>query len=146
MRIGRWASTRSGATRRDVLDGGADLDGGVGEGLAERGRECPLLVLESGIREVALAHDGVEVDAQERDQHRYYHLDHSPLETIEDWLILFLSVDFDAVVREGDFADAGLKDEQRAFATALGKAFADTSVKVSAAVKDVAPKKWRRYE
>lgn len=87
------------------------------------------------------------VGVREEGQHRYYHLDYSPLEEIEDWLIPFLSVDFDATAEEIDAeVEAGLKVEQRAFAAAIGKAFADRSFQVSHAVKDATPKKWRRVD
>ena len=85
------------------------------------------------------------VGVREEGQHRYYHLDYSPLEEIEDWLIPFLSVDFDATAEEID-AEAGLKSEQRAFAAAIGKAFADTSFQMSHAVKDATSKKWRKND
>jgi len=91
------------------------------------------------LREAGLA--GV----REEGQHRYYHLDYAPLEEIEDWLIPFLSVDFDARPGETDEeAEAGLRDEQRAFAAAIGKAFADTSFQMSHVVKDATAKKWRK--
>ncbi|SDK58558.1 ArsR family transcriptional regulator [Cryobacterium sp. Sr8] len=85
------------------------------------------------------------VGVREEGQHRYYHLDYAPLEEIEDWLIPFLSVDFDATAEEID-AEAGLKSEQRAFAAAIGKAFADTSFQMSHAVKDATSKKWRKSD
>jgi ArsR family transcriptional regulator len=75
------------------------------------------------------------------------HLDYAPLEEIEDWLIPFLSVDFDAQAEEpAEDVEAGLKDEQRAFAAAIGKAFADTSFQMTHAVKDATPKKWRKVD
>ena len=40
------------------------------------------------------------VGVREEGQHRYYHLVYAPLEEIEDWLIPFLSVDFEAAVAE----------------------------------------------
>ncbi|MBG6212429.1 MULTISPECIES: ArsR/SmtB family transcription factor [unclassified Cryobacterium] len=84
------------------------------------------------------------VTVREDGQHRFYRLEYSPLEEIEDWLIPFLSVDFDQAVKDADHeADAGLKDEQRAFASAIGKAFADAS-QMSHVVKDATAKKWRR--
>ena len=84
------------------------------------------------------------VTVRENGQHRFYRLEFSPLEEIEDWLIPFLSVDFDQTVKNADLeADAGLKDEQRAFASAIGKAFADAS-QMSHVVKDATAKKWRR--
>ncbi|TFD41395.1 ArsR family transcriptional regulator [Cryobacterium sp. TMT1-2-1] len=85
------------------------------------------------------------VGVREEGQHRYYHLDYAPLEEIEDWLIPFLSVDFDATAMEID-AEAGLKSEQRAFAAAIGKAFADTSFQMSHAVKEATSKKWRKSD
>lgn len=90
------------------------------------------------LREIGL------VSVREEGQHRYYHLDYSPLEAIEDWLIPFLSIDF-ATDEEAQAAEeAGLRREQRAFASAIGKAFADTSYQMSHAVKDATAKKWRK--
>lgn len=84
------------------------------------------------------------VTVREEGQHRYYRLEYAPLEEIEDWLIPFLSVDFDQAVKSADLdAEAGLKEEQRAFAAAIGKAFADAS-QMSHVVKDATAKKWRR--
>ena len=78
------------------------------------------------------------VGVREEGQHRYYHLDRAPLERLEDWLIPFVSTDAaaDAVTLAGADAGAeeGLNDEQRAFASALGKAFADTAHQVTAVV------------
>lgn len=92
------------------------------------------------LREAGLA--GV----REEGQHRYYHLDYAPLEEIEDWLIPFLSVDFDQTAEEAaEELEAGLRDEQRAFASAIGKAFAETSFQVTH-VKDATAKKWRKGE
>ena len=82
------------------------------------------------------------VTVREDGQHRFYRLEYSPLEEIEDWLIPFLSVDFNQVVKGADL-EAGLKDEQRAFASAIGKAFAEAS-QMSHVVKDATAKKWRR--
>lgn len=87
------------------------------------------------------------VGVREEGQHRYYHLDYSPLEVIEDWLIPFLSVDFDQTVDEGAASgEVVLKDEQRAFATAIGKAIADTSFQMTHVVKDATSKKWRKND
>lgn len=86
------------------------------------------------------------VGVREEGQHRYYHLDYSPLEEIEDWLIPFLSVDFDATAEEATAEAEGLKAEQRAFAAAIGKAFADRSFQVSHAVKDATPRMWRKND
>ncbi len=84
------------------------------------------------------------VAVREEGQHRYYRLEYSPLEEIEDWLIPFLSVDFDQAAKDADLeAEIGLRNEQRAFASAIGKAFADAS-QMSHVVKDATSKKWRR--
>ena len=42
------------------------------------------------------------VSVREMGQHRYYALEASPLEEVEDWLIPFLSADFDTVDEEDD--------------------------------------------
>lgn len=87
------------------------------------------------------------VGVREEGQHRYYHLDYAPLEDIEDWLIPFLSVDFDATIEVvEELTEAGLKVEQRAFASAIGKAFADTSFQMTHVVKDATPKRWRKND
>ena len=86
------------------------------------------------------------VGVREAGQHRYYHLDYAPLEEIEDWLIPFLSVDFDASADVIAAETEGLKQEQRAFAAAIGKAFADTSFQMAHAVKDAKPRIWRKND
>ncbi|MDQ0577790.1 ArsR/SmtB family transcription factor [Agromyces albus] len=84
------------------------------------------------------------VAVREEGQHRYYKLDRGPLETLEDWLIPFLSSDAaaDAVALAGveSNGEIALNDDQRAFASAIGKAFADTAHQVTAVV---APKRRR---
>jgi ArsR family transcriptional regulator len=42
------------------------------------------------------------VVVREEGQHRYYKLDASPLEEVEDWAIPFLSADFDGSVKDDD--------------------------------------------
>ena len=54
------------------------------------------------------------VTVREDGQHRYYRLDSSPLEEVEDWLIPFLSADF-----HDDFDDE-LRDSTGAFAAWSG--------------------------
>jgi ArsR family transcriptional regulator, arsenate/arsenite/antimonite-responsive transcriptional repressor len=81
------------------------------------------------------------VGVREEGQHRYYHLDRGPLEMLEDWLIPFVSTDAaaDAATLAGVEAhDTALNDDQLAFASAIGKAFAETAHQVTAVV---APKK-----
>lgn len=87
------------------------------------------------------------VGVREVGQHRFYRLDYAPLEAIEDWLIPFLSVDFDVSSEQGTAElDAALKVEQRAFAASIGKAIADTSFQMAHVVKDATPKKWRKSD
>ncbi|WP_350347981.1 metalloregulator ArsR/SmtB family transcription factor [Agromyces sp. G08B096] len=79
------------------------------------------------------------VAVREEGQHRYYKLDRAPLEQLEDWLIPFLSdgAAADAATlasAESAAAAAGLSQEQRAFASAIGKAFAETAQKVTSVV------------
>ncbi|WP_136708163.1 metalloregulator ArsR/SmtB family transcription factor [Agromyces sp. H66] len=75
------------------------------------------------------------VGVREEGQHRYYHLDRRPLELLEDWLIPFVSSEAaaDAATLAGA-ESASLNEEQRAFASAIGKAFAETAHQVTAAV------------
>lgn len=75
------------------------------------------------------------VAVREEGQHRYYRLDPSPLEAVEDWVIPFTASDIDA-----SELTAQLADETREFASTVGKVLADTRHRV----ERVTPKKWRR--
>lgn len=80
------------------------------------------------------------VRVREEGQHRYYSLDTTPLEAVEDWLLPLLDVS----KGEGErYADV-LGGEAREFAGAVGKVIADTSYRVSSAVEKVTARKWRR--
>lgn len=57
------------------------------------------------------------VSVREDGQHRYYRLDSAPLEEVEDWLIPFLSADYD---------DADLADDSGAFAAWAGTDVGET--------------------
>jgi ArsR family transcriptional regulator, arsenate/arsenite/antimonite-responsive transcriptional repressor len=85
------------------------------------------------LREAGLVH------VREEGQHRYYKLDSIPLEGLEDWLIPFLTSDFEEVT----FSEP-LNHETREFASSVGKVIADTSYAVTTAVEKVTSKKWRR--
>lgn len=87
------------------------------------------------LREAGLVH------VREEGQHRYYRIDTTPLESIEDWLMPLLDVAKGE--RYSSFEDA-LGGEAREFAGAVGKVFADTSHRVTSAVEKVTPRKWRR--
>lgn len=93
------------ATRRDLLQvlldryTASDSTHGeisVGEIVEKLGLSQPTV---SKHLKVLRDHDLVTV--REEGQHRYYSLDTSPLEDLEDWLIPFLSADFDAGVGDG---------------------------------------------
>jgi DNA-binding transcriptional ArsR family regulator len=76
------------------------------------------------------------VSAREEGQHRYYHLETAPLETIEDWLVPFVSTadDYEAELAE---ERKGIADETREFASSVGKVLADTGHRVTSAVGKV---------
>ncbi|MRG59641.1 metalloregulator ArsR/SmtB family transcription factor [Agromyces sp. CFH 90414] len=78
------------------------------------------------------------VVVREEGQHRFYKLDRAPLEFLEDWLIPFLSdgaaADAATLASAESAAAESLSDEQRAFASAIGKAFAATAQKVTSVV------------
>ena len=78
------------------------------------------------------------VAVREEGQHRYYRLESSPLETVEDWLIPFLSVDFDVSGAIG--LDVALTEQAKQMADAIGHAVADTTHRVTTAVQAVSKK------
>lgn len=133
------------ATRRDILavllereTAAPDSNGeiSVSEIVAALGLSQPTVSKHLKVlREAGL------VSVREEGQHRYYRLDRGPLETLEDWLIPFMSSDAaaDAATLAGVAASDGedLRAEQRAFASALGKAFAETAHQVSAVVAPI---------
>ncbi|GAA4170967.1 hypothetical protein GCM10022287_09670 [Gryllotalpicola koreensis] len=81
------------------------------------------------------------VSVREEGQHRYYHLDSSPLEEVDEWLLPFLGT-----VDEPDVADAaavgaassvgfgatGLSDSQKEFAASVGKVAAGAAARAAA--------------
>jgi ArsR family transcriptional regulator len=86
-------------TRRDLLQVlldryvSADSDSGeisVGEIVEKLGLSQPTVS-----KHLKVLRDHGLVNVREEGQHRYYRLDSTPLETLEDWLIPFLSADFE---------------------------------------------------
>jgi DNA-binding transcriptional ArsR family regulator len=79
------------------------------------------------------------VSVREDGQHRYYSLDATPLEDLEDWLIPFLSADFDPSRVDPDNGDgatalaawAGGEVGQR-----VGRVVADSTYKARSVVQD----------
>jgi ArsR family transcriptional regulator len=136
------------STRRDILavllerEGAVPQSGGeisVSEIVTALGASQPTVS-----KHLKVLRESGLVVVREEGQHRYYKLDRAPLETLEDWLIPFVSSDAaaDAATLAGaELGDeAALNHEQRAFASAIGKAFAETAHQVTAVV---APKKRR---
>ncbi|QTX03609.1 ArsR/SmtB family transcription factor [Agromyces archimandritae] len=138
------------STRRDILavlldrenaDAGRGEEAGeisVGEIVAELGLSQPTVSKHLKVlREAGL------VGVREEGQHRFYHLVREPLDALEDWLIPFTSqtaaVDA-ARLADAERAEAALNEEQRALASAIGKAFAETAHQVTTVVT---PKKRR---
>jgi DNA-binding transcriptional ArsR family regulator len=79
------------------------------------------------------------VSVREEGQHRYYRLDSTPLEAVEDWVIPFTAADVDVASYSVQLAE-----ETREFASTVGKVLADTRHRVSSATERVTPRKWRR--
>jgi ArsR family transcriptional regulator len=107
-------------TRRDILqvllDGfepgleGPQQGTSVSEIVAQLGLSQPTVSKHLKVlREAGL------VTVREEGQHRFYSLDYTPLESVEDWLIPFLSADFDP-----SRVDPDDSDESAAFAAWSG--------------------------
>jgi DNA-binding transcriptional ArsR family regulator len=86
------------------------------------------------------------VTVREEGQHRYYSLDSSPLEDIEEWLVPFLSADFD-----DDQLDAAV-DESAVFAAwsgadvgdSIGRRIAEGSHQARSVIQDASERVARR--
>ncbi|PRY67010.1 ArsR family transcriptional regulator [Glaciihabitans tibetensis] len=77
------------------------------------------------------------VSVREEGQHRYYSLEATPLEALEDWLIPFLSADFDPSRIDPDDADASPAFTAWAGArvgSQVGRTVADRSYKATTAL------------
>lgn len=77
---------------------------------------------------------------REEGQHRYYTLESSPLEEVEDWLIPFLSADFDpsrAAPDDAEMSGAFTAWSGVAAGEKVGKAFADRSHRARTTIEDV---------
>jgi DNA-binding transcriptional ArsR family regulator len=100
----------SDATRREVLlalleryvdDGSETGEISVGDLVERLGLTQPTV---SKHLKVLRDHDLVSV--REEGQHRYYRLEATPLEVIEDWLMPFLEADVDGMILAGDDGSA----------------------------------------
>jgi ArsR family transcriptional regulator len=80
------------------------------------------------------------VAVRDEGQHRYYSLESAPLEELEDWLIPFLSADFDPSVMDSEDADAAPAAEDwtgSEIGERVGRAVAERSFRAVSAVHDV---------
>lgn len=130
-------------TRRDILQvllerhgtEKSDRDGGtsVSEIVAELGLSQPTVS-----KHLKVLREANVVSVREEGQHRYYSLESEPLEAVEDWLIPFLSVDFEAAVADHT---ASLTEQARLVAGTVGKVAADTTHAVQSAVQALTKKR-----
>lgn len=98
------------ATRRELLrtllaryvDGSGSHGGdmSVGEIVVAMGLSQPTVS-----KHLKVLRDIHLVTVREQGQHRFYRLDYEPLETVEDWLLPFLSADYD-----GDDESVGMDE------------------------------------
>ena len=81
------------------------------------------------------------VSVRENGQHRYYSMDADPLETVEDWLIPFLSADVDDSVIDGGSASASVAAWPGAdVGGTLGRRIADGSRQARTVIHDATDK------
>ncbi|MDO9396379.1 MAG: metalloregulator ArsR/SmtB family transcription factor [Herbiconiux sp.] len=81
------------------------------------------------------------VNVREEGQHRFYKIDTAPLEDVEDWLIPFLSADFDSADDElWENASDAVKSAAAAFGTNVGRRAAATSHAVKSVADDLVSK------
>ncbi|WP_251857157.1 helix-turn-helix transcriptional regulator [Herbiconiux sp. L3-i23] len=118
-------------TRRELLRilleryvEGADAPHGgemsVGELVTSMGLSQPTVS-----KHLKVLRDSSLVTVRDQGQHRFYRLDYAPLETVEDWLLPFLSADFDPT-EDGHADGVMLNARLRRVATRIG-AFAGTA-------------------
>ncbi|MFD1715266.1 ArsR/SmtB family transcription factor [Amnibacterium flavum] len=115
------------ATRRDLLRAlleryleGPDAPHGgemsVGELVVAMGLSQPTVS-----KHLKVLRDIQLVTVRDQGQHRFYRLDYSPLETVEDWLLPFLSADYDGMGAD-DAPPAVLGAGPRLVASRIGAA------------------------
>ncbi|QJU52211.1 metalloregulator ArsR/SmtB family transcription factor [Herbiconiux sp. KACC 21604] len=82
------------------------------------------------------------VVVREEGQHRYYRIDVSPLEDVEDWLIPFLSADFDTAEEDELWENASdaVKSAAATFGQNVGRRAAQTSHAVKTVADDLVSK------
>ncbi|OJX75446.1 MULTISPECIES: helix-turn-helix transcriptional regulator [unclassified Leifsonia] len=128
-------------TRRDILRVLLDRHSESADGVGEISVSEIVATLELSqptvSKHLKVLREAGLVSVREEGQHRYYRLDATPLELVEDWIIPFTTADVDAAA-----LSAQLAEETREFASTVGKVLADTRHAVSNATERVT--KWRR--
>lgn len=130
-------------TRRDVLRVlleryvSPESDGGeisVGDMVERLGTSQPTVS-----KHLKVLRDHGLVVVREEGQHRYYRLEAGPLEELEDWLIPFLSADFDAdgTVLGGEGASAFAAWSGADVGQTIGRRLAESEFQARSAVQDV---------
>jgi DNA-binding transcriptional ArsR family regulator len=134
------------ATRRDVLQVlldryvATDSDSGeisVGDIVTALGLSQPTVS-----KHLKVLRDHGLVTVREEGQHRYYSLDAGPLEELEDWLIPYLSADFDDAERPaGDDGSAAFAAWAGAdVGETIGRRIAEGSYQARHAIHDASEK------
>jgi DNA-binding transcriptional ArsR family regulator len=111
---------------------------GAGEGEFSVSELVSLLELSQPTvsKHLKVLRDAGLVVVREEGQHRYYRIDTAPLEDVEDWLIPFLSADFDTA--EDDELWNNASDAVKSAASAFGQNVGRRAAQTSHAVKSVA--------
>lgn len=130
------------STRRDILhllrDCGKGVPGAMAADLSVSDIVAALGLSQPTVsKHLKILREANLVHVREEGQHRFYHFLASPLEEIEDWLMLFLDAE---AVTEDVLALAGLAPKTREFADAIGHAVAGTTYRVASAVEALGKK------
>ena len=121
-------------TRRRILSELVGRERSVGELVGSLGLSQPTVS-----KHLKVLRDHGLVAVREEGQHRYYSLEASPLEELEDWLIPFLSADFDPTRIDPDASQdtavfaawSGAEVGQK-----VGRAVAERSYRARTVIKD----------
>ncbi|RFA08040.1 hypothetical protein B7R54_01515 [Subtercola boreus] len=146
-------------TRRHVLSlllqryVGADHDDEGAEPLGEIGVSELVSQLDLSqptvSKHLKVLRDAGLVSVREVGQHRFYALEASPLEEVEDWLIPFLSADFDEVQEEdgldveGDLAE--LADRAKSQASIVGERVGHSVASATGRARSILEEVTRRF-
>lgn len=120
------------ATRRDILSylleraGVADQAGQTGESSVSEIVNALELSQPTVSKHLKVLRENNLVSVREDGQHRFYRIETSPLEDLQDWLIPFLGGD-EVAQDAATLAAVGLAHDQRVFAENLGKRAAELS-------------------